>query len=32
LGKYWKNPAGAARDEAANALRDLRKPQRPIGL
>ena len=32
LGKYWKNPASAARDEAANALRDLRKPQRPIGL
>ena len=32
LGKYWKNPAGAARDEAANALRDLRRPQRPIGL
>jgi len=32
LGKYWKNPAGAARDEAANALRDLRKPQRPIRL
>jgi len=32
LGKYWKNPVNAARDEAANALRDLRKPQRPIGL
>jgi len=32
LGKYWKNPAGAARDEAMNALKDLRKPQRPIGL
>ena len=32
LGKYWKNPAGAARDEATNALKDLRKPQRPIGL
>lgn len=32
LNKYWKNPVNAARDEAANALRDLRKPQRPIGL
>jgi hypothetical protein len=32
LNKYWKNPVNAARDEAASALRDLRKPQRPIGL
>jgi len=32
LNKYWKNPASAARDEAMNALNDLRKPSRPIGL
>ena len=32
LSKYWKNPAGAARDEAAKALQDLRRPTRPIGL
>ena len=32
LNKYWKNPVGAARDEAARALSDLRKPTRPIGL
>jgi len=32
LNKYWKNPAAAARNEAMNALNDLRKPQRPIGL
>ena len=32
LNKYWKNLVNAARDEAASALRDLRKPQRPIGL
>ena len=32
LNKYWKNPASAARNEAMNALNDLRKPQRPIGL
>jgi len=32
LSKYWKNPAAAARNEAMNALSDLRKPQRPIGL
>lgn len=25
LSKFWKNPAGAARDEAANALNELRK-------
>ena len=32
LNKYWKNPSAAARNEAMNALNDLRKPQRPIGL
>ena len=32
LNQYWKNPAAAARDEAMNALNDLRKPSRPIGL
>jgi len=32
LNKYWKNPVGAAREEAARALSDLRKPVRPIGL
>jgi hypothetical protein len=32
LNKYWKNPVSAARNEAMNALNDLRKPQRPIGL
>ena len=32
LNKYWNNPAAAARNEAMNALNDLRKPQRPIGL
>lgn len=32
LGKYWKNPAGAARNEAMNALNELRNPRRPIGL
>jgi hypothetical protein len=32
LNKYWKNPMSAARNEAQNALNDLRKPQRPIGL
>ena len=32
LNAYWKNPQGAARQEAANALADLRKPSRPIGL
>ena len=32
LNKCWKNPAAAARDEAMNALNDLRKPSRPIGL
>ena len=32
LNRYWKNPVGAARNEALNALNDLRKPNRPIGL
>lgn len=32
LGKYWKNPATAARDEASKALNELRQPRRPIGL
>ena len=32
LDKYWKNPAGAARNEALNALNELRNPRRPIGL
>ena len=32
LNKDWKNPVAAARNEAMNALNDLRKPQRPIGL
>ena len=32
LNKYWKNPAGAARNEALNALNELRNPRRPIGL
>ena len=32
LGKYYKNPIGAARDEAAKALAELRQPRRPIGL
>ena len=32
LSRYWKNPAGAARTEAMNALNDLRRPNRPIGL
>ncbi len=32
LNKYWKNPVAAARNEAMNALNDLRKPHRPIGL
>jgi hypothetical protein len=32
LGRYWKNPANAAREEAVKALNDLRKPTRPIGL
>lgn len=32
LGKYYKNPVGAARDEASKALAELRNPRRPIGL
>jgi hypothetical protein len=32
LSKFWKNPAVAARDEAAKALNELRKNPRPIGL
>lgn len=32
LNAYWKNPTSAARNEAFNALNDLRKPTRPIGL
>lgn len=32
LSRYWKNPVGAARNEAMNALNDLRRPNRPIGL
>lgn len=32
LNDYWKNPTTAARNEAFNALNDLRKPTRPIGL
>ena len=32
LGKYYKNPTAAARDEASKALQELRKNPRPIGL
>jgi hypothetical protein len=32
LSKYYKNPVGAARDEAAKALQELRKNTRPIGF
>lgn len=32
LSNYWKNPVTAARNEAAKALNDLRKRNRPIGL
>jgi len=32
LGKYWKNPAAAARETAVSALNEIRKPMRPIGL
>ena len=32
LSKYWKNPQMGARDEAAQALKDLRKNSRPIGI
>jgi hypothetical protein len=31
LAKYWKNPAMAARDEAAKALNELRKNPKPVG-
>lgn len=32
LNRYYKNPVGAARDEAAKALQELRKNTRPIGF
>ena len=32
LSKYWKNPVQGARNEAAQALMDLRKNTRPIGI
>lgn len=32
LGKYYKNPIMAARDEASKALQELRRNPRPIGL
>ena len=32
LNDYWKNPIQGARNEAAKALNDLRKPRKPIGL
>lgn len=32
LSRYYKNPVGAARDEAAKALSELRKNTRPIGF
>lgn len=32
LGKYWKNPGSAAREEAVKALNEMRRPMRPIGL
>lgn len=32
LGKYYKNPVGAARDEASKALQELRQNTRPIGF
>ena len=32
LNKFWKNPANAAREAAASALNEIRKPMRPIGL
>ena len=32
LSKYYKNPVGAARDEASKALQELRKNTRPIGF
>ena len=32
LSKYWKNPTQGARNEAAQALMELRKNTRPIGI
>lgn len=32
LSKFWKNPQGAARDMATQALLELRKNPKPIGL
>lgn len=32
LSAFWKNPQGAARDEASKAMMELRKNPRPIGL
>jgi hypothetical protein len=32
LNKYYKNPVGAARDEASKALADLRRNPKPIGF
>jgi hypothetical protein len=32
LAKYYKNPIGAAREEASKALNELRRNPRPIGL
>ena len=32
LGKFYKNPVAAARDEASQALNELRRNPRPIGL
>jgi hypothetical protein len=32
LGKYYKNPQQAARDEAAKALSELRNTRKPIGI
>jgi hypothetical protein len=32
LNQFWKDPRGAAQQEAVKAFQDLRKPQRPIGL
>ena len=32
LNRYYKNPVGAARDEAAKALQELRRNTRPIGF
>ena len=32
LSKYWKNPQMGAREEAASALKELRRNSRPIGI